>query len=781
MPEAKPFLPDGLHESLRGAPFFPVHGQAAGRKWKKPAVKSWKEFQSRLPSDSEISSWAHHVKRGCAWAMVTGAISGTFVLDFDGPEGLELFNSKFADALPPSARTPRGGRHAFFAFDKRCIGLGIGTKALGCVDWRGNGGFIVAPGSENGREWLVAPVDGQPLPPVPEWFFDAYNESSRGKTDKPKLHPFAKLEDGLYRCRRLREIVDRAERENHLDHEERRALGNYAVQFSKGEGWFWSILKQLSDYDEATSAAQIGSLNRKPPRCDGGGLCGGGEKCAEILATGGASPIKFVFSRRSLGTVQTNESSPSRLFEELLGDIENGARFVRQWGKDVRYCPPRKLWYVWDGKRWAADEGGEILRRAKLTARGIFDEAMAQTDSDRRDKLLKHATSTDRDHRLRAMLSMAGAELSVMPADFDQNRLLLNVQNGTLDLAWGGLNPHTRADLCSKISPISYQPGAQCPRFLQFLNETFLTPTGAPDREFIAWFQRAVGYSLTGEVKEQCFFIGHGVGRNGKSTLMAVLLGIMGDYAGVLPAASLLSDKRPQGGDVARGDIAGLVGKRLVVATEPPEGAFLDEPLVKWITGEPRISARFQHGHLFEFNLETKIWLTTNYKPRVSGTDEGIWRRVRLLPFLARITPEMEDPELGEKLEAEREGILAWAVEGARLWFQHGIPSRSLPACVQGATSSYRKAEDVFGEFWEDAMMECAHGKFRVSDAWEAWKKFCEQIGRHPGSLRAFSNHLDRYTPPTHKGTGGVRERRGYVLRPPLHVVQRDSVGEEFV
>lgn len=757
----RPFLPPGIAEFLRGAPFFPVHGRDAGDKWKRPAVRNWKQFQTTFPAPDDVAKWDREgrLQPGKPWALVTGKVSGVFVLDFDGEEGRALYHEKFPDpgSAPLTAATPSGGYHAFFEYDESGGPLTVGVKTFPGLDYRGEGGYIVAPESEHGREWLTSVLfPGERLPSIPEWFRAALKPSSCEKTvsssnppDKPRAvpkHSFDRMMDGFQLCSALARIRSRAETEHHLDHDERLAVANYSSQFVRGREWaIKNIFGLCSDFDETYTSRMYASLNGIPPRCDGGGLCGGREKCEAIQRSGGRSPIQFAFLPRPLGTAPVLDGAPSeRMFEEMLGDIENGERFVRQWGDQVRFCPPRKLWYQWDGKRWAPDTTGTTLEKAKLTARSIFVEAAKETDKDRRNALVKHATKTDSEKRLRSMLAMAASRLVVLPSEFDGDGWLFNVANGTIDLRTGALLPHDRGNMISKISPIRYVPDAPAPRFHNFLAETFPHKLdGGGDDELISWVHRACGYSLTGDKREQCFFIMEGSGRNGKSTLTDALLAIFGEYGAVLPVSALLTDPSQAfgGADKPRNDIAALPGVRFAVASEPPEGKWMDETLIKAFTGDGLVNVRKNFEQGFTFEPITKIWLTTNHRPKVHGTDNGIWRRVRLVPFAAQITEEQEDQELAGKLAAEYEGILAWLVRGCLQWQQDGLRGG---VAVSIATQDYRRTEDVFREFFEWAFVKNPQGSFQFATAWNVYRSYCREHGLREKSSIAFSKNLER-------------------------------------
>jgi putative DNA primase/helicase len=386
---------------------------------------------------------------------------------------------------------------------------------------------------------------------------------------------------------------------------------------------------------------------------------------------------------------------PVRTFK--CTDLGNAERLVAHYGDDLHYCHPYKKWLCWDGTRWRLDDSGAPGRAAKLTVRSIYGEALAvQGDDDDakayRKALAAWAARSEADARIKAMLARATSEadLVVFPTELDADPWLLNCENGTLDLRSGQLRPHDHNDLITKLCPVAYDPTAEAPTW-----EKFLTRVMDADADLTAFLQRAVGYSLTGDISEHCLFIPHGAGRNGKSVFLGTIRALLGDHAQQLPRETLMA--RHRGGEIPN-DIARLAGARLATAIETRQGQRLDEEMVKQLTGGDPVTARFLHGEFFEFHPVAKLWLATNHKPKITGTDEGIWSRVRLVPFDVTIPPGERDRHLADKLKAELPGILNWAIEGCLDWQQRGIDP---PALVVDVNEDYRREEDTLAEFIE--------------------------------------------------------------------------------
>lgn len=350
-------------------------------------------------------------------------------------------------------------------------------------------------------------------------------------------------------------------------------------------------------------------------------------------------------------------------------DLGNAQRLVAHHGEDIRYCPDFKKWLIWDGLRWCFDEDGAVMRRAKDTVRSIYAETANETNDTRRAALAKHAVASESAGRLAAMVELAKseAELVARSSEFDADPMLLGVGNGTVNLLTGGLWEPRREDYITKQAMTHYDPAAQCPLWLSFLNRIM-----GGDTEMIGFLQRAMGYALTGSAKEQCLFLLYGVGANGKSTFLNVIGELAGDYGANTPAESLMVQQNSG----VRNDIARLRGVRFVTAIETEDGQRLAESLVKSLTGGDTISARFLYGEFFDFTPQFKLFLAANHKPVIKGDDYAIWRRVRLVPFEVTVPEGEQDRDLPEKLRAELPGILNWAIEGCHEWIAQGCGLR---------------------------------------------------------------------------------------------------------
>jgi putative DNA primase/helicase len=426
-------------------------------------------------------------------------------------------------------------------------------------------------------------------------------------------------------------------------------------------------------------------------------------------------------------------------------DYGNAERLVAQHGRDLRYCHPFKRWYCWDGNRWRADDSGGPVRAAKLTVRSIYSEASDLEDGAERKSTSAWAKESESNSRIRAMLSLAASEADVvvLPDELDWDPWALNCTNGTLDLRTGKLGRHDRGDLITHLCPVAYDPAASAPTWHKFLQRVF-----DDDAELIEFLQRAVGYSLTGMTGEECLFVPYGTGANGKSKFLGALHTLLAGYAKQVPRDTLMA-KRAGG---IPNDLAALAGVRFATAIETGQRRHLDEEIVKQLTGGELVPARFLHGEFFEFKPVVKIWLATNHRPQITGTDDGIWRRIRLVPFNVTIPEDERDQRLAAKLEAELPGILAWAVEGCLAWQREGLKP---PAAVTAATDAYRREEDVLGEFLDQ---RCVISGPAYAYAKELHDAYAEFTGDRRMTQKAFGALLrDRGFDTARMGHGGRR------------------------
>lgn len=375
-------------------------------------------------------------------------------------------------------------------------------------------------------------------------------------------------------------------------------------------------------------------------------------------------------------------------FKPTYTDIGNGERFARQHSERARYVEAWKSWVVFDGKRWAPSVKG-VLGLSKLTAKSIWTESVSGDDN--QEKRNKHAKASEMIKGLRGMIECASAEEGILikPEQLDADPMVLNVANGSVDLSTGELREHNAEDLLTKISKVVFDPDAVCPQW-----DSFVSWATRGNVELAEYLQKAVGYSLTGSTEEQVLFFLSGSGGNGKGVFTSLVQSLMGEYSISVAKDLLLArkdDKHPT-------SMADLKGARLAFCQEVPKESAWDENLLKALTGSDLITARRMHQDNFTFEPSHVFWICANDRPKVRGTDEGIWRRLRLIPFDVR--PEKVDTKLAEKLTKELPGILNWAIRGCLAWQRDGLTA---PAIVQDETKKYRDEEDLLGRFLSES------------------------------------------------------------------------------
>jgi P4 family phage/plasmid primase-like protien len=392
-------------------------------------------------------------------------------------------------------------------------------------------------------------------------------------------------------------------------------------------------------------------------------------------------------------------------------DVGAAARLTLRGALDWRWCAPLKTWYCWQGTHWSVDEACGVTRLGKETALGIIDEARDTEDEDRRAKLLSFAGRMQKRDRITAMIELAKPDLAVSPGDLDQDDWVLATRSGEIDLRTGELHPSRRSSLCTRVSPVEYDPRAKAPRWEQFLAEIT-----AGDVEFMEFLERLFGMCLTGDVSDQVFPILKGTGRNGKSVLLDTVSWILGDFA--IEAPPDLVVRRSQREHPA--EIAAMRGRRLVVVSETEAEESIRVALIKRLTGNERLSGRGMHENWSNFRRTAKVVLVTNNTPRVDENTEAIRRRLLVVPFPVVIPEAKQDPGLLAALRDEAPGVLARLVRGCVEWQKSGL---GRPTVVAEATSEMVGSLDPFSRWVDEA---CSLGP----DAWTSSEAIATSITR---------------------------------------------------
>lgn len=414
-------------------------------------------------------------------------------------------------------------------------------------------------------------------------------------------------------------------------------------------------------------------------------------------------------------------------------DTGNAQRFVDEFGEDIRYHYKNKCWMIWDGKTWCRDEKQQIKNLADKMIREIKKEYFDELGKDDKKseailKNFKHLSSTSGKE---AMLkeAMHIQSIATTNTDYDTNPYLLNCENGVVDLKTGKLLPHDKRYMLSKNTHVNVDFNGKPKEWLKAINGIFQGNEGV-----LSFVKKAVGYSLTGDTKEQCFFQCYGNGANGKSVFLNTISNVLGDYAINAQVQSILAKGNGNGGN-ASPDIARMNGSRFVRTNEPNEGSRFDEGLVKQLTGGDIVTARFLYGEEFQFKSEFKMWIACNYKIVVRGTDKGIWRRMRLIPFEAEFEGKNEDKNLENKIKAEYPQILAWAIQGCLEWQKEGL---EMPDEIRIATNEYRDEMDIVRSFAKDRIKMKPGNKIKASLIYTAYKQWARDGNEYMMSNQKF-------------------------------------------
>lgn len=694
-----------LEEALRfaartGWPVFPTRG-------KNPAIAGAHGHLDATSDPEGIRALFALAPHADGFGVNCGAANIT-VLDMDVKDGIDGRDTlrearlPYLEAETVRALTPRGGGHVFYAGT-----VPSGNGILPNVDIKSQGGYVILPPAP-GRVWeLEATPWDVPLAPVPDWLRTL---AERPPRDNVKLEDAPADEDAP------ESLVARAHAYV--------AKIPPAVSGKNGHGTtFGAALCAVVGFGLSTrqgmAVMQPYNAKCKPPWSQKELL----HKVQSARADG-RRPWRYL-----VGQEAERPRGP-----RPLTDTGNAERLVDSFGQDIRWNASMG-WLDWDGRRWQRDDQKRVYSFAKQAVRRIYGEAEANDSEDVRKALGKHAHKSESRAAREAMVALAASEpgIPVALAELDTDPWLLNVPNGTLDLRTGQLRPHDRADLLTKMAGAPYLTRASAPTWDRFLERVL------PDPEVRAFVQRFAGYSATGSVCEHAMLLLYGIGANGKTTMVETWQHVLGDYSVTANPALLMA----KAGDSHPTERATLHSRRLAVCSETEEGRALAEVTLKQLTGGDSISARFMRMDEFTFSPTHKLVMSTNHRPRVRGTDNGVWRRIHLVPFNVTIPEDERDTALPEKLRAEAPGILRWLIEGCLTWQRIGLQP---PAAVRAATAEYRQDEDAIAQFIADRCYVSPGRsdtvRIKAGDLFHTYRKWCEETGQREVSQRSFGTAL---------------------------------------
>ncbi len=410
------------------------------------------------------------------------------------------------------------------------------------------------------------------------------------------------------------------------------------------------------------------------------------------------------------------------------------AEFFASVNSELRYDHSRKRWLVFRKHWWTEDRDGLVYRLAKSVARMRMQLALQMPEGEEKGHEERWAIDSESRARLEAMLKLAESEFPLFDSGegWDADPWLLGVANGVVDLRTGQVREGQQSDKITVHSEIPFDSSAQCPRWEQFLRQIF-----GGDQLTIEYLHRAVGYCLSAETREQCLFLCHGTGANGKSTFLEVLRRVWSGYAYNLPFSAFELRARSS----IPNDIAAIAGKRLITAIETNESAQLNEARIKMLTGSDPVTARHLYREYFTFPPTAKLWLAFNHLPEVADDSHGFWRRIRLIPFLQCFAGDSADKDLLPKLLAEAPGILAWAVRGCLDWQANGLGA---PPNVVAATDAYRRDSDLLDDFVAERCLVSPTVSVSAAALWEAYCDWASlNLERTSLDRRSFSRRLE--------------------------------------
>ena len=636
----------------------------------------------------QIESWWERYPQANI-GLATG--KGIAVLDVDvrrdGGDSLrKLVYGHKEDFRTVSAKSGGGGRHFFFGVTKDMWVPNSKDRIGRGLEVLYDGRYVVAPPSVhpitgNTYEWVRDPRRAECLA-MPRWLVELnVKESGQGSWDK------------------------------------------YAEEIKEGEGRD----NHLTSY--------AGSLRR-------GGATQG--EIYDALLARNARVCKPPLSTRDLMRIARSVSryKPEDIMvRATLDDSGNGERLAN-FVQGAAIFVPGVGWHTWSGRHWRLDEDGlRIQNKAKRVPREVKQAAADLKNEELSKQLFAWGKASGNLSRIQAMIKLASDEegITTPVADLDRGDYTINLLNGTFLLKEGRLAEHKATDQFTKIARVEYDEEAECPQWEAFLEDVL------PDPKVRDYVQRAIGYSLTGSTKEQCFFIMYGTGSNGKSTFVETIKYMMGKYAWKMASETIVSRYRPPSS--ASPDLISLRGPRFVVAAETGDGSRLNETVIKDLTGTDTMHARALYKSPIEFTPQFKLWMYSNYKPGVRGMDYGIWRRIRLIPFTATI--EKPDKTLSQKLRTEMPGVFNWALRGYYEWEKFALKE---PKVIRDEVKNYRADMDIVQQFVDERcrvddkyLQEEGRDTKLVESSEELWEAFSKWQEDMPKSERVFRrNFLQR-------------------------------------
>jgi putative DNA primase/helicase len=433
---------------------------------------------------------------------------------------------------------------------------------------------------------------------------------------------------------------------------------------------------------------------------------------------------------------KTGEVSMSNNVSYDINETGNAQRLVDRYDGVIKYNFENKRWKIWNGQFWENDVTNKIKKYAEVVIEDMKVEALRTENETERKIKLSNVNKAYSSRGKEALIKEAQHidNIPTVNAQYDNYDMLLNVENGIVDLSNGTVMEHQKEYMQSKYIPYSVDLQNEPTQWLRFMDEIF-----KGDKELIRFIQKAIGYTLTGSTQEQCLFIAYGDGSNGKSVFLDIINRMMGDYSVNAQVETIL--ERKFGGGSYTSDLARLNGARFVTTGENNEGSKINEGLVKQLTGGEKITARFLYGMEFEFYPRFKLWIATNHKPIIRGTDSGIWRRIRAIPFTFKVDDKKRDRNLIKKLEKEIPQIIGWAIKGTQLWLKEGL---EVPSVIKAAVQEYKNEMDIIGTFLDEHCEVGVDWETKANDLYIEYEKWAKQSNEYLMSKSKFGREMSK-------------------------------------
>lgn len=436
-----------------------------------------------------------------------------------------------------------------------------------------------------------------------------------------------------------------------------------------------------------------------------------------------------------------------------LTDHGNARAFAHHFANQLKFCPENQNWLHWSGVVW--EFGGEAAARQLFVEslhrrKAAYWERSADTEEETsRKRVLGYLLASENNAKTVAALTCARSlpEFMVRISDFDKDLMRLTVANGEVDLRTGKFEPAKAEHLATCHTPVEFVEGAECPMWESALRAIF-----RDDQQLLNFFQKCVGYSLTGDVSEQVMFVCVGEGANGKSTVLEVVKALLGGYGASTPFLTFdAKSKNEQTNDLAR-----LKGKRFVSIVETDEDSYLAEAKVKLATGGEALTCRYLHKEFFEYTPQYKIWMATNRAPQIKGTDHGIRRRLLLIPFNKRFEGSERVAGLKELLLKELPGILNWALRGLAMWQREGLRA-NLPDAILNATEEYKEENDMIDSWMLERVEKAPENvRIRATEFYTSYAEYMKLSGVRPKGIVTWGKDMKS------RGVQKVRDAKGY-------------------